>query len=199
MKGAITLGLFSLPLMAGIAQADITFENVSITGSLVSGASYATGSNSIDFSFPDATVGDPTDPYRVAGTIIITYEATSTDGMVANQMLLSVLGALAGSGQIYFNEVIEDVDTATALATYNAVVDSNDELPLVATLDFAHAATHIKVKKTLFLTAVDTDAFDFANVALIEQTIREIPTPGAASMALVAVGGLLSLRRRRQA
>ncbi len=197
MNRAIGLGLLAVPLLAGVASADVTFSNVNIYGTLVDGASYATNGNTIDFIFPDATVGDPTDPYLSYGTITITYEATSTAGAYADSLLLNVLGALSGSGLIYWNEVVVDLDTNQNLVKAGGILDSNDDLPLSETLNFSATSTHFKVKKTFFLSAINTRDFDLANIGLIEQDIHEIPTPGAASMALLAMGGLVSLRRRR--
>lgn len=191
------LGLLAVPLLAATANADVTFSNVNIYGTLVSGATWSTSGDSIDFAFPDATVGDPTNPYVNHGTITITYEATTDVGANADSILLSVLGALSGSGLIYWNEVIIDLDNTQTLASTGGIIDSNDDLPLVQNIDFAYTATHFKVKKTFFLSAIDTREFDLANIGLIEQDIHEIPAPGAASMALMAVGGLVSLRRRR--
>ena len=174
MNRAIGLGLLTVPLLAGIASADVTFSNVNIYGTLVDGASYATDGNTIDFIFPDATVG-----------------------AYADSLLLNVLGALSGSGLIYWNEVVVDLDTNQNLVKAGGILDSNDDLPLSETLNFSATSTHFKVKKTFFLSAINTRDFDLANIGLIEQDIHEVPSPGAASMALLAMGGLVSLRRRR--
>jgi hypothetical protein len=183
---------FSVPAAhAGV----INFSDVVIDGSLAGGASFATGDNYIDFFFPDASVGDGL-PLRI-GTLSMTYVAESIDGMYQNQMLLSVLGALQGSGTIFFNEVIEDISDPldpVFLASYGVVLDSNSDLPHTAVLDFARPSNKIKVKKNLTLTAFDTAGVDFANVGLVEQTIRVVPEP--ASLGLIGLGLLCLFSRR---
>ena len=185
---------FSVPVAhAGV----INFSDVVIDGSLANGATFSTANNAIDFFFPDASVGDGL-PSRI-GTLSLTYVAESTDGMDQNQMLLSVLGALQGSGTIFFNEVIEDISNPLDpifLASYGVVLDSNDDLPHTAVLDFARPSNLIKVKKNLTLTAFDTGSVDFANVGLVEQTIRVVPEP--TSLALCGFGlACMFVRRRR--
>lgn len=181
--------------LAGSAHAAITFSNVTIAGSLSTGATFGSANNSIDFYFPNALVGDPVDPLRT-GNIQITYEATSTAPMVQDQMILSILGALSGSGTIFVNEVVEDLDAGGAvLATYNALLDDNTDLPHTAILNFDGASRHIKVKKSFFLNAVpDTASLDLAGVGVVEQTIREVPEP--ATLTLLAILGLARIRRR---
>lgn len=184
-----TFSIMALSLGAvSAASANVTFSNVVIRGSLSAGASFNTGACDIDFIFPSASVGDNL-PARI-GNIVITYEATAVDAISQDQMLLAALGALSGSGTIYFNEVVEDLDNPGVIATYNVVLDSNSQLPHTATLNFSRPSTHVKVKKTLVLTAVDTEAFDLANVSLVEQ--RLIPEP--ASLLLLLLG--LPLLRR---
>lgn len=180
---------------AGLAQAGVTFSNVNISGSLSTGATFGSGSNSIDFYFPNALVGDPVDPLRT-GNINITYEATSDAPLVQDKMVLSILGALAGSGTIFVNEVIEDLNNGGAvLVAYNALLDDNSQLPHVALLDFDGTSSHIKVKKTFFLNAIpNTDAFDIAGLGVVEQTLREVPEP--ATLGLLAILGLARIRRR---
>lgn len=182
-------------LAASAVHAGVTFSNVTINGSLVTGATFASGSNAIDFFFPDASVGDPNDPRR-SGNILLTFEATSDNQQQMDQDRLSlfILGALAGSGKIFVNEVVEDLTNPGILATHNAVLDSNSQLPYVAVLNFDHPSSHIKVKKTFFLSALDTRDFDQAAIGIIEQTIR-VPEP--ATLTLLALGGLAAVRRRR--
>lgn len=185
-----------LTALASAAQAAVTFSNVTINGTLVTGATFADANNSIDFFFPDASVGDPNDPRR-SGNILITFEATTTgnEQMFQDRLTLFVLGALSGSGKIFVNEVVEDLENPGILATHNAIVDNNSQLPYVALLDFSRPSQHIKVKKTFFLSALDTRDFDLAAIGIIEQTIR-VPEP--ASLTLVALGGLLAVRRLRR-
>lgn len=175
------------------AGASITFSNIVIGGSLALPNSVVTGSQSIDFIFDDATVGDIVDPRR-SGDIQITYEATSSVGLVQDQLVLSVLGALSGSGVIVFNETVEDLNNPGIIASYGVTLNSNDQLPHAATLNFSRTSNHVRVTKSIRLNAPATDAFDLSNVSLIEQTFREVPEPSA--LALLALGGLSLLRRR---
>jgi hypothetical protein len=179
--------------LAGSAQGDVIFSDVSITGSLSTGASYSTGAYDIDFVFVDATVGDPTDPRR-DGDLVISYEAENATAIGLDTMSLQVLGALQGSGTITFEETIEDLINPGTIASYSVVLDDNSELPHVAVIPFDRPSTRIRVEKTLTLEAFDTDAFDMANVSLIEQRLYEVPEP-AAVVALVL--GTLPLLRRR--
>ena len=185
--------LLAVAGMVGSASAGVTFSNVTIGGSLSAGATYNTGNGDIDFIFPAATVGDTVDPIR-SGNIVITYEATGTDGDSFNSMLAFILGALSGSGQIFFNEVIEDLNGGGVIGSYNANITSNSQLPFYDTINFSKSSDHIKVKKTIVFDAIDTAAFDLANVSLVEQ--RLIPTPGSALLLGVAA---LPLARRRRA
>lgn len=186
--------LFSIAIVAAAAaaaNAAVTFSNIVIRGSLSAGASSVTTANDIDFTLPNADVGDPPPPDQPrTGNIVITYEAT-TDGEQLTQNLLVLSGALAGSGTIFFNEVVEDLINPGIIATYNVVLSNNNQLPHSTILNFSRPSTHVKVKKTIVLSAVpDTAAFDFASVALVEQ--RLIPEPSAAFLLLA---GLPLLRR----
>ncbi len=170
----------------------IVFSNVTIGGSLSSGASYFTGTNDIDFFFPNAIVGDPVDPLR-QGNIIITYEAQSDSNLdFVDVNIVSLLGALSGSGKIYFNEVIEDLVTPGIIAAYDAWILPGD-LPFHDTILFTRPSSHIKVKKSLSLFAEDTIEFDVAQVNLVEQNF--VPEPAT----LLAIGaGLAALAARRR-
>jgi hypothetical protein len=190
VSGSIMLAVAG---MVSTASAAITFSNITIDGSLAGGATFNVGpDNCIDFIFPAATVGDTVDPLR-SGNIVITYEATGTGGDSFNSMLAVILGALSGSGQIFFNEIIEDLNGGGVIGSYNANITDNSQLPFYDTIQFSQSSTHIKVKKTIVLDAIDTAAFDLANVSLVEQCL--IPTPGSAM--LLGVAALPMLRRRR--
>ena len=184
--------LLAIAGTVGSASAGVIFSNVTIGGSLSAGASFFVSDSDIDFVFPAATVGDTVDPLR-SGNIVITYEATGTDGDSFNSMLAFILGALSGSGQIFFNEVIEDMNGGGVIGSYNANITDNSQLPFYDTIDFSKSSDHIKVKKTFVLDAIDTAAFDLANISLVEQ--RLIPTPGSAM--LLGVAALPMFRRRR--
>lgn len=182
----------ALAALAGQAQGAIVFSNVNIAGSLAAGSSFTTGPDGISFVFPDAQVGDPVDPIR-SGNIVITYEVEGTDGESFSEMLLAVAGALSGSGMIFFNELVEDLAGGGVIGSYNTILTDNTQLPLNTAFDFSQSSSHIKVKKTLVLAAVDTNAFDLAQVTGVDQ----LPTPG--SVSLLAGAGVVAMvyRRRR--
>ncbi len=183
---------------ASVANADVTFSDVVIGGSLAGGATWNDSTlNGIDFVFPDATVGDVNG--LTDGDISISFHGHSSEaGIGSSSVLLSVLGALSGSGRIDFSELVYDMDTGTLIADYKATFDSFDDLPAVSDIAFDYAASHIYVVKYLRLSAVDTDDFDFANVSLVEQDFSENEIPAPATGLLLGVGGLLFSTRRRR-
>ncbi|HZH99237.1 MAG TPA: PEP-CTERM sorting domain-containing protein [Fimbriimonadaceae bacterium] len=128
---------------------------------------------------------------------MITYEAKSQSPLVMNKMFIGILGALAGNGKIFFNEVVEDLAVPGFIGTHNALLDNNSQLPYVTVMNFSRSSTHIKVKKTFTLSAVDGPGLDLAQLSLNEQNIGVVPEP--ASMAVLATGALALLRRRRKA
>ena len=186
-------------LAASVASADVTFSDVVIGGSLAGGATWNDSTlNGIDFVFPDATVGDVNG--LTDGDISISFYGHSSEaGIGSSSVLLSVLGALSGSGTIDFSELVYDADTGTLIADYQATFDSFDDLPASSDIAFDYAAANIYVVKYLRLSAVDTDAFDFANVSLVEQDFSENEIPAPATGLLLGAGGLLLSTRRRRA
>lgn len=185
--------------LAGSASAAISFSNVLVSGSLVGGslpsAIVTTGTADIDFTFPfpAGTVGDPVAPTR-AGNIVITFDVDSDSGPI-DRDILSILGAVSGSGTIIFNEVVEDRTPGFEgiIASARYTINLGNPPPVFQDIVFSRPSSSFKVKKTLVLFAPDTQAFDVASISLIEQ--RMVPGPGA--MALAAAGGLLAFRRRR--
>lgn len=188
---AISLTVLSGLLAGATAQAGIVFSNVTINGTLAGGASFVTDADSIDFSFPNASVGDNL-PSR-SGTLQVTFEALSDVALSQDQ--LDLLGAVSGSGTIFINEVIEDLTGPTIIATLGDAIDEPSDLPYHADLNFASAATHIKVKKSFYLTASDTAGLDVASIGQMNQTI--VPEP--ATLALLSLGGLVAGWARRRA
>ena len=196
MKRILCAALISLAAAtASVANAAVTFSNIVFGGTLAAPSS-ATTTNSIDFYFDDAEVGDSRDPLR-QGNVTIMYEATSSVGLTQDLLVLSLLGALQGSGVITFSESVTDLTSPNPdiIATHNAVLNINSQLPHTANLVFSRPSTHVRVKKEIVLSAPATQAFDLSNVSLIEQTFREIPVPEPMTGLLLAIGGLF-LRRR---
>jgi hypothetical protein len=181
----------ALAAVAGQSNGAIVFSNVTIEGSLATGSSFSTGPGGISFDFPDAQVGDPVDPIR-SGNIVITYEVEGTDGETFSQMLLAIAGSLSGSGMIFFNEIIEDLNGGGVIGSYNTILSDNTQLPLNTSFDLTQESGHFKVKKSLVLAAVDTNGFDLAQVTTVDQ----LPTPG--SVSLLAGAGLVAVAYRRR-
>lgn len=178
------------------AQADLVFSGIVVGGSLSGGNTVTTSPIDIDVSFPSATVGDPTDPTR-AGTITIDFDVTATSPLASDSVLISVLGALSGSGLITFSETVTDITdpgNPVVIGQRDVVLDDNAQLPWNSTLTFDYASANLHVSKTLLLDAPDTAGLDLANVSLVEQTFTEVPEP--ASLGLVLFGALVGLRRK---
>ena len=194
MRRTITsIALAAAAGFAASANAGVTFSNVTITGSLASGAAWFAGAagDDIDFTFPSALVGDGQTARN--GVITITFIAKSDTALTLDKLGLSLLGGLLGSGTMIFNEVVEDLVAPGIIATYGVTLNSSTPLPHTADINFSRSSTMVKVKKTIILSAVDTQAFDLAGIALVEQKL--VPTPGAA--ALMGMGVLVMGRRRR--
>lgn len=175
------------------SAAGMSFSNVTINGSLSTGATVNLDSGMLDLILPDATVGDGF--ASRSGNLVLTYVVECPAPLTMDSNLLSILGALSGSGKIFFNEVVEDIaDPAhpAILATHQVLLDDFADLPYVATLNFSRPSTKIKVKKTLLIMAPDTPDFDLASVLLVEQTLS-VPEPG--SLVLLTAGAMM-LRRR---
>ena len=78
----VAVVIAAMSAFAASSQAVITFSNVTITGTpqLVAGATFNTSTFDIDFTTPNAIVGD-FQPLR-SGAFTITYEATSDTAMM---------------------------------------------------------------------------------------------------------------------
>jgi hypothetical protein len=199
MLRGLAIGAATLAGTACISFGAITFSNFQISGSLVGGslpnAIVVVGAEDVDitFDFPAATVGDPVHPQR-AGNIVITFHVDSTEPLTAD--ILSMLGGISGSGFVIFNEVVEDRSPGNEgiIASTSVIVDGNNPPPVGETIVFSRPSTALKIKKTLFMSAQDTQAFDLAQISLIEQ--RMVPTPGAVALITVAAGFFVARRRR---
>ncbi len=197
MKNATAIALLAVLSCAGAAQATMTFSDVLIGGSLSAGASANPGIDSIDFLFPAALVGDPVAPLR-SGNLIVAFNVDDDTTPIAKD-LLSLVAAplLSGSGTVFVNETVEDMtdpNNPHVVATFNGVLDKNTQFPFNATLDFANATQHVRIKKTLVLTAADTPDFDLADMTQMSQSFVHIPEP--ITVVGVVLGGLTLWRRR---
>lgn len=197
-RAVLAVGCLLALCAARASHAAITFFNVNITGSapLIAGSSYITGSTDIDFSLPNAVVGD-FQPLR-QGVVTITYEAMSAQPMVMDEMVLTVLGGLSGSGLIQFSEVVEDMVTPGIIGSVGPItITSNSQLPWSGNIVFTRPSTHIKVKKDFFLFAQpDTQALDLARISLVEQNLVVVPEP--TSLAVLGLGALAAVVRKRK-
>jgi hypothetical protein len=182
----------AMAALCATANGAIVFSDVRIEGSLAAGATFDAGPDGISFQFPDAVVGDPVDPIR-SGNIVITYNVEGTEGETFTEMLLMVAGELSGSGMIFINEIVEDLNGFGVLGSLNALLTDNSQLPYTDVFPFEHASNKIRVKKTLVLAAVDTQAFDLAELTQVDQ----IPTPGSVTLLAGAGAVCLVYRRRR--
>ncbi len=181
-------------LPARDAAASIIFSNVQVGGSLASGVGFVAGPSDIDFTMTTTRVGDPTDPTR-DGNLVLSYVATNQSiGQLLGVMDVSFLGAVAGSGEINFDELILDNVTGATLGSFEAVITSNNQLPFSASFPFAFS-NQIRVIKSFYLIAMNTSSLDFAQLSAVEQQINT-PAPGV--LALTGLGGALALRRRRR-
>jgi hypothetical protein len=195
--------IFGIALLMGAvgAQAQVLdgvrFFNIQVGGTLAQGATFQISqNNTIDFHFPNGSVGDG--QAQRSGTITITYDAQSNRPLVMNRMHIGIMGQLSGSGRIDFQELIEDMERGGYIGQHQAVLTHQSNLPYTNSIDFSRQSHHIRVKKTFSLSAIpDTPGFDIARISLNEQTIEAVPEP--ASLAALALGaGLIARRRRRK-
>jgi MYXO-CTERM domain-containing protein len=194
----VVLSGSALAITAPNADAAVVFSNVTIGGSLAAGSSFLIGpGDRIDFTFITSAVGDV--QASRSGNIVITYLARSDDLSPLSRMDVDLLGGIAGSGTMIFNEVIEDLNAPGIVASYGVTLGPSTPppaLPHHAILGFSHSTNFVKVKKTIVLIAPDSadpTTLDQANISLVSQTLS--PTPG--SLALLTAAGIVALRRRR--
>lgn len=191
VTGACVAGM---TLLCGSAQAAIVFSNYSSVGAAGPAVpTFGPFDADLSFDFPAGMVGDPVDPLRVS-SVQITFDGTSNSGAI-DGMVLSALGSALGSGFVTIDVMVHDMMTPGMIAVGNLTYDVNNPPPVFTNLNFSRATESFQVIATVSLSALDTQAFDMAQVSLIEMLFTPVPAP--ASGVAIAALGLLTSRRRR--
>lgn len=195
--------LISLALLSAVAGSAtaITFSAVDIQAPPLSvDSSFSTNGNSISFFLPNAIVGDPVDPLRF-GNLTIVYDALSPAPAIASEVGINLGVALSGSGTVFFNERIYELDTlGNEIGMIGEV--SHTFLPGQATswngtINFSRNVERFRARKYFELAAPNTADFDLAAIGIVNQNIQVVPEP--ATMAAVGLGVAALLRRRKRA
>lgn len=192
--------VMSLALAAVASSQAVTFSSVTISSPpLSNGSSYSVLGNSISFNLPNAIVGDAM-PLRV-GTVNIQFDVASGANMWADQIGINIGNAIAGSGQVIFNEAIFELDSlgnevgGGPIGTYTHIFNSSTGNTLSHLLTFSRTVENLRVKKSFTLVAPDTQSLDLAGVAIVNQNIQVVPEP--ATMIALGAGALALIRRKR--
>ena len=198
MKPIRVIGSLALALWVGTASASITFDNVTIAGTLADGATFAVNGNTIDFTLPNAAV-NADGPVSI-GTIAITYDVISTEPLTANELVLSGDTEIFGAAQLVVSEVIENLNPIQIIGSFSDTFDSSTILPFSETIDFSVPATVFRVKKDFTLVAVTsptpTPTSNAVITAVTLPSIRQVLVPEPASLvSLVLAAGFLWRRR----
>ncbi|MBX3120053.1 MAG: PEP-CTERM sorting domain-containing protein [Fimbriimonadaceae bacterium] len=185
--------------MSAVSSAAISFSNVSVTdnqgNSLVAGHSVNTGPYDIDFLFPNAFVGDPS--IWTSASITVMFEADSGPNEEMWSVNFSVLGAVSGSGLIAATEQVDDLVNPGVIGSFSTNTNTTP-LPISEFITFSRSSTRVKVTKTFRLDAPPTGDFDLAQISLVQQKFNTNPVPEPASMAILGVGALALVTRRRK-
>lgn len=192
----ILVGAFVLAVAAS-ANA-ITFSNVIITSTPLSdGSSYAANGNAISFNLPNAIVGDGVGVR--AGTLNIQYDVDA--GALANGVGANVGVVALGTGAIAFRESVIELDNLgneiggiIGSASFN--FNASTPMYYSTTIALTQAVRYLRVKKSFTLVAPDSQAFDLAAVAIVNQNVQVVPEPG--TIAALSLGAAALLRRRRK-
>lgn len=194
------LGVVAAAFVTAAAHAVVFYNVIIASPPLSTGSSFLTNANSISFFTPNALVGDPVAPLR-SGTLNIQYDADAGINIWADQVGINLGTAISGSGFIFFQEQIFELDGSNnevggpiGSATHVFDVNSGTQWNTVITLD--RLVPRIRVKKAFTMSAVDTQALDLAAVAIVNQNLHLVPEP--ATIVALSLGGLALLRRRRK-
>lgn len=194
-------------IIAGLAAVAVasasSFSNVTIQAPpLSTGSTWTSIGNSISFFLPNAIVGDPVDPLR-AGTLNIQYDAYTPGPAFANEVGINLGAALAGSGRIYFQEQIFELDSlgnevsGGPVGVIDHTFNPGDPLSWSGTINFSRTVERFRAKKFFTLSATDTANFDLAALGIVNQNIQVVPEP--ATMAVLGLGVAAMMRRRKKA
>lgn len=192
----------------GIALCTVTaahaasFSNIIVEAPPLSvGATWTSLGNSVSFFLPNAIVGDPVHPLR-AGTLNIQYDAHTPGPAVANEVGINLGAALAGSGTIFFQEQIFELDSlgnevsGGPIGVISHVFNPGGPTNWSGTINFSRAVERMRAKKFFTLSATDTVGFDLASIGQVNQNIQVVPEP--ATMAALGVGVAALMRRRKR-
>lgn len=190
-------------MVAAISANAVVFSNVIIVSPpLSTGATFNTNANSISFFTPNAIVGDPVHPVR-SGILNIQYDASNFGGpnIYADEVVVNLGTAIAGSGTIFFQEQVFELDSNNneipgPIGTVSQTFDVNSPMIWNTTIMLSRQVSNLRVKKSFVMSAVDTQAFDLAAVAIVNQNLQLVPEP--ATLAILGLGALAVVRKRRK-
>lgn len=198
-----TLAAALVVTTAGMANA-LTFSNFVFTpnpgllGTLGTDYWVNAYATDVDFTFSKAIVGD-TLPTR-SGTITFTYEATAGRNEAICGVALLGNALAIGNGIVQVSEVLEDQNNLSNTATGGVTITSADSGSFYKMITLAAPATKLKLKKTIFLSAIpdNPQLLDLAAIGLVEQRFTTcVPEPTTMLAVGLGVVGLIARRRRK--
>jgi hypothetical protein len=204
LRGSLPFAVFAV---IGVANAQVTFNNVAASYTLNPGATtrnWIVSSNgaamTIDFTqnAPPFKVGDGTG--FSTGTSAITYDVTATNAISSIDLLLQ--GDVELFGRIQVNESVSNINGS--LGSLAAVIlgsshqgGADGAFTRTYHLDFSQAVTSFSVTQTLAIdiSGQELPSPSIAVVGTVEQNLS-VPEPG--SFAIVGLGILALLRKRKR-